>query len=125
VFNGYGDLTVSVSDGLFSFDGAYFTSWSMNDEDYTLSSSTITMLGYLNGSLVGSITYDLTNDFQYYEAGFSSVDQIVFQSSGIGKWWLMDDMTINSASVPEPATILLLGTGLLGLVGASRKKLKK
>ncbi|MFW6147968.1 MAG: PEP-CTERM sorting domain-containing protein [Thermodesulfobacteriota bacterium] len=30
-----------------------------------------------------------------------------------------------SSSIPEPATMLLLGSGLLGLVGFSRKKLRK
>ena len=35
------------------------------------------------------------------------------------------DLTINGRQVPEPATLILFGIGLLGLAGASRKKNNK
>lgn len=36
-----------------------------------------------------------------------------------------DLMGSGTAPVPEPATIILMGTGLLGIAGIGRKKLKK
>jgi hypothetical protein len=39
--------------------------------------------------------------------------------------WEPTATTVNQAPVPEPSTILLVGTGLLGIIGFGRKRLNK
>jgi hypothetical protein len=51
-----------------------------------------------------------------YEAGFNPTGWL--HQGEVEEW----QITVNAAPVPEPATIVLLGCGLLGLAGFSRRR---
>jgi len=71
--------------------------------------------------------------FGFYENDINmAFTSITFQNTLSSDWFGFDDMTIGTYGqvvpnnpVPEPSTILLMGLGLLGLMGFSRKKLIK
>jgi hypothetical protein len=70
----------------------------------------------------------------WFDFNFFGIDKLLFLSSGgtevagfprAGFLFVMDNFTYNLNPVPEPSTMLLLGSGLIRLAGYGRKKFFK
>ena len=118
----------TVSDFSFDFNGAYFTGvW--ND------GLNVNIQGLSGGTMLYNETIQVDhNGPTWFSANYIGIDQLVLSSyggthvvsGGSGAHFAMDNFTFNeTAPVPEPSTILLMGAGLLGLVGYNRKRFSK
>jgi hypothetical protein len=125
IYNGYGAPVVSISSADdFDFVGGFFASWGSNDDYDYFSSASITIEGWDDGNLVGTVTKGLYADgFRYVAGGFSSIDTLLIKNDtgDYGRWWVGDSLQIEQ-TVPEPASMAVLGLGLAAVARRRRNK---
>ena len=111
---GGGTVTISAPNGTFDFIGASFTGgWG---------TVTVDAEGYSGNNLIYTQSETAYNGSPtWYDFNFMGIDRLVFIGYGDNTDYAVDNFTYNLNPVPEPTTMLLLGSGLISLAGFRRK----
>jgi hypothetical protein len=117
LFTGTAHISFSVKGGSFDFNNAYITA-------ALESNVNVNVQGWLSGTKMYEIII-LTHNNVYNEApywfsfNFTNIDTVKFLPNA--NHIVVDNISLNNINlVPLPCTVLLLGSGLLGLVGWRR-----
>jgi hypothetical protein len=142
--SGYTNGTVSQPNVAYNF-GGNAAAFSNSNSSFTLNSGyftaawndglAITVVGMLGGiQVVGDTqTFVVNTSGPTLETfNWSGIDEVGFSSAGgvhhvgyigSGTQFVLDNLAINEPStVPEPSSVLLLGTGLLALIGMAWRR---
>ncbi|MFZ1134827.1 MAG: PEP-CTERM sorting domain-containing protein [Candidatus Korobacteraceae bacterium] len=127
-YNGFGDDGTTLTSATpFTFNGADFSSWAEFDAYASFSSTSILIDAYdASSNLIGFCGGGLSpSSYNFLTCNIPNVSMLVFHNDigTAGHWWLMDDFTYNGTTTPEPGTLLMFGSGIVGLAGILRRKI--
>lgn len=119
----------------FVFNGAEVTFYTQDNAPDFLSALSLTIVGSLGGvqqfQIVTNFADYLDNNFASVAGSLAGIDTLEFFSSGLlgvdgafqGDLWLMDNVDLEL--VPEPATLMLLGSGLSAVAALMRSRRRR
>jgi hypothetical protein len=86
----------------------------------------LTITGYLSGLMTGSIVVNPlgTGYTNVSGAALGSIDYLVFDGIDGGGGFVLDNLSIDEATAPEPASLLLLGIGGAALARIRRRAVR-
>ncbi len=126
-YNGFGDDGTTLTSATpFTFNGADFSTWAENDDYASFSSLNVTVFAFDSSmNFLGGCGQTLSAfGYNFMPCDIANVSELVFHNDigTSGHWWLMDDFTYNGTT-PEPGTLLMFGSGVLGVAGMIRRRL--
>lgn len=110
--------------GPVDFQSGMFASTSFGGSN---DASTVQLFGYdENNTLIAtSGVLNLSTSYQQLNSPtLLGITTLEIRTDSYSKWMVMDDLTFDGATVPEPGNLLILSIGLLGLVVGRKQKVK-